>query len=151
MQRCYKLILKRHISTQDGARLMFCLQTIRLAVESRDDRQLMIEAQAVPPSQNNELPTIMLVPHDHYLSGEQVAALKQAELEREYGGQVIDGAALNGDGKLIGRQALARPHAMSDLSPECRPKRTFANHPEFIDLRSQPGEKLRLLSCEFFR
>src|SRR5882724_10269221 len=40
---------------------------------------------------------------------------------------------------------LFRPHAMSDLSPECRPKRTSANHPESIDSGSQPGEKLRLL------
>jgi hypothetical protein len=39
----------------------------------------------------------------------------------------------------------------ADLSPECRPKRTSANHPESIDSRSQPGQKLRLLGSEFFR
>ena len=42
-------------------------------------------------------------------------------------------------------------NAMSDLSLECRPKRTSANLPESLDSHSQSGEKLRLLGCEFFR
>ena len=44
--------------------------------------------------------------------------------------------------------ALFGPHAMSDVSPECAPKRTSADHSEFMGSRPSQRASRRLVTLQ---
>src|SRR5882762_513813 len=47
------------------------------------------------------------------------------------------------------RGTQSGPHTMSDLSPECAPKRTSADHSEFMSSRLEPSLSSNLNSGQF--
>src|SRR5258708_30118286 len=52
---------------------------------------------------------------------------------------------IRGPAPMSASGALFGPHAMSDLSPECTPRRTSADHSEFMGLRPRQSAGGRLL------
>jgi hypothetical protein len=98
MARVYRLALNRHVSGQEGARFIYMLTQIRDTLEMINHEPLQL-----PPPQQLESPTINIiaVPPDHYLSADQVRAIRESEYRAAYGNGHANGHANDDEnGKL---------------------------------------------------